>query len=212
MATERNRFVIVCLGGGLTEQDWPSEKFRARLDKSYELFTPDIHNGIIITSRGTFRDSHPHTITEAGAGGLYLEGRGVDLRYLMVEDQSMDTLSNAFFTRIRYLAPNGWLRPTIITNEFHMPLARFLFEMVLDGNYTPDFVTAPNAGISDEELERWQKHESEMLNFYQRKFAGVRRGDMAFLEDYIYHHDPAYAKAVDQEHQELTERVQAIWK
>lgn len=207
---ERNRSVIVCLGGEL-EKEWPSEKFRARLDKAYELFTPDTHNGIIVTSKGTYRDPYPHTITEAEAGRQYLEERGVDLRYLLIEDQSMDTVGNAFFTRVRYLNPKRWLNPTIITNQFHIPLARFLFEIVLDENYTPDFVSAPNAGISDDELQRWQKHEAEMLNFYQGIFDGVRRGDIACLEHYIYHRDPAYAGVVDKEHQELTERISAIW-
>lgn len=209
--TEINRRVLVCLGGGL-DRDWPSPMSISRLDKSLELFKAGDFNGIIVTSRGTFRDTNGHSITEARAQYLYLVERGMNPAKVYEEDQSWDTLGNAYFTKIRYLTPRGWLNPTVITNEFHMERVSFLFDMVLGKRYHIEVVGASNGGITERGLEKRKAHEETVLAFYKKRFAGVKKGDMAFLEQYMYKCNPAYNGGVmDESHRKLTEDVRAIW-
>ncbi|TSC87374.1 MAG: hypothetical protein G01um10147_695 [Microgenomates group bacterium Gr01-1014_7] len=208
---ERNRAVIICLSGGLNENDHPSDKMQARLDRTVELFQSGDFNAIITTSKGTFRDGTSHFVTEAEAANAYLITQKIDPLRILKEERSLDTVGNAYYTRLLHLEPRGWWEPTIITNEFHMPRVQFIFDRVLDGKYNPQYIEAPNLGMGSEELASWQRHEDEMLKFYEHLFTGVRKGDLLFLEDYIYHRNPAYTGIEDDEHHELTRRIQAIW-
>lgn len=154
---ERNRAVIICLGGGLKENSQPSDKVKARLDKAYQLFSEGDFNAVITTSKGTFRDANDHPITEAEAGSLYLIGRGINRASLLKEERAMDTIGNAFFSRVLFLDPKGWWRPTIITNEFHMQRVRLIFDQVLDTKYQPEYVVAPMKVLA---LPNWKNGEN----------------------------------------------------
>ncbi|MEK7616707.1 MAG: YdcF family protein [Patescibacteria group bacterium] len=209
---ERNRAVIICLSGGLEVQDKIPLRVKARLDTAYDLYMNGDFVAVITTSKGTYRDPIPHSTTEAEAGKMYLLGRGLTENQLFVEENSMDTVGNAFFLRVALLDRKGWTEPTIVTNEFHMLKARYIFDSVLDGMYQISYIEAPNSGITEQELDKWRRHEEEILKFYQRLFVGVRKGDLAFFERYIYDRNPAYNGGImDEEHQELSESIRAIW-
>ena len=179
------------MSGGLTENDEPSAKMKVRLDIACQVYWAGNFNGIITTSKGTFRDGNGHSVTEAEAASRYLTERLINPSKIFKEERSMDTMGNAFFSRIMFLEHRGWWEPTVITNEFHMPRARFIFDRVMDAKYRLQYVTASNAGIRSEELEKWQRHEEEMLKFYERLLTGDNKGDLEFFEDYIYHRNPA---------------------
>lgn len=206
------RAVLICLSGGLEAQDKIPLRVKARLDTAYDLFMDGNFAAIITTSKGTYRDPNPHATTEAEAARSYLTGRGISEKQILTEERSLDTVGNAFFLRASLLDHRGFYEPTVVTSEFHMPLARFVFEKVLGDRYKSQFVEAPNTGMTEEELTKWRRHEEEMLNFYQKLFAGVRKGDLGFFERYIYDSDPAYTGKVDEAHQQLSEKIKAIWE
>ena len=187
---ERNRAVVIVLSGGLNADDEPSPRMKTRLDLSCQVYKAGDFNGIITTSKGTFRDKRSHSVTEAEAARLYLISHGINPSRVFKEEKSMDTIGNPFFCRLSILEPRGWWMPTIITNEYHMPRAKFLFDRVLDDKYQPEYISATNQGISPDELEVLQRHEEEMMGFYQEALDGVRKGDLEFFEEYIYKHNP----------------------
>lgn len=203
--------VIVCLGGGLTRESAPSRKMEARLEEAVRLYRAGAYEAIIATSKGTYRDPDSHPVTEAEVGERYLVAHGVPADAIKREDESMDTLGNAYFSRVRHLDPQRWYRPTIISNEFHIDLVEFLFRKVLSAAYDPTFVAVENAGISDTELRKWRSHQQVMRAFYAGVLGNVESGDLEPIREYLFS-APPYFGSTDPRHQELTKIAQAIWE
>ncbi len=117
---------ILIPGGGVTQNGelypWVAARFDLALthDKDTVLYIP--------LSRGTVYK--PSSYIESEVGKQYLIAHGVDPDRILTETMSMDTIGNAYFSRIQLTDPRQLYRLHIITSEFHLPRTQVIFDWV----------------------------------------------------------------------------------
>ena len=148
---------IVVPGGGLTPEGhvhpWVAARcaVAARLYHASLLATMDTGTGtgtgrarrrprrppvIVTLSGGTSwkpppLDARGFPITEAAAAARYLaETHNVSLDHIVEEGFSLDTIGNAYFLRAVHAGPAQWRSLAVVTNRFHMPRTRRIFQWV----------------------------------------------------------------------------------
>jgi uncharacterized SAM-binding protein YcdF (DUF218 family) len=88
-------------------------------------------------------DDNP-AVTEADAMAAHALARGLPREASFVEDESRDTIGNAFFTWRRWLRPNDWRSIRVVTTDYHIPRAAWIFRKVLGPSYDIAFSAAPS--------------------------------------------------------------------
>lgn len=180
----RNKAAVV-LGGGLKKvrdgvTSWyePEDQAKARLDLAYALFRDGAVDVIISTGRhGPMATDDPEVSgpqTEAEVGVAYLVARARaevnGLRpiedCLLYEDQSFDTIGNAWYAKKLCLEPAGITSIIVVTSDYHIERSRVIFEWVLGPGYTVACAAAPS-GLSPDEREQRDQFERALTGFVQ---------------------------------------------
>src|SRR4051794_19910913 len=60
-------------------------------------------------------DARGFPISEAHAGAAYLMARGIPARRILIEASSLDTIGNAWFSRMLHVIPRGFERLLVVT-------------------------------------------------------------------------------------------------
>jgi hypothetical protein len=150
---------VLIPGGGVREDGILPPWVTPRFDRALELaagacFMP-LSAGT--THRPPPLDSRGFPISEARAGAAYLMSRGVESRNILMEESSLDTVGNAWFSRMIHVVPRGFERLLVITSAFHMPRTEAVFRWVyeLDGpgpRCKLTFEEVPDIGIDAGDL------------------------------------------------------------
>lgn len=164
--------VILILGGGVREGGILPPWAAARFDRALEL-----HGGeplVCLSAATTHRpppleDGFP--ISESLAGARYLMSKGVPARLIRIENMSLETIGNAYLSKLLHVDPAGWRRLLVVTSAFHMPRSRAIFEWVYGmepNRYELEFAFAPDSGISPEGLRFRREREARSLESLRR--------------------------------------------
>lgn len=159
----RSRPDIIVLGRRLGDGGRLGDLFLHRLDKAVEVYREKQAAGlrprIVITGGDVGRQD----ITEARAGWNYLQKEiGVPPEDLAVEEQSLDTVSNAVYTKL-LLLQSGCRAPVVISSCYHIPRVSYLFSHILGGEFEPTYVSAPT-GLGPADYHRhWHSESMKMI-------------------------------------------------
>lgn len=199
---------VVVPGGGLTPSGDPHPWVAARLDAAAAVTPRPPH--FLLLSRGTPHrppPTHPllgTPIDEAAASAAYLVAtHGVDRRVLRLDGWSLDTIGNAYFCRVALAGPLRLARLLVITNAFHAPRCRALFEWVfglpaIAGGPPPavalDWQVVPDVGMEPAaRAARVRKEEAGLAAAVGGVMASVT--DLAGLAAFVFGDHAAYAAA-----------------
>ena len=198
----------IVLGGGLKTveiqgQIWyePEEQAKARLDRAYALFVEGEADYIISTGKFSIMASvdpsvvGPHTEAEVGKNYLIakasVQADGVSCTKpeiedrICCEDQSIDTISNAWFAKKLCLEPQGITSCIIVTSDYHIERARVIFEWVLGPQYTVACAEAPSQ-LSTEERERRNRFEKMLTDYVKTHLvSSLAAGDDEALQRFM---------------------------
>lgn len=132
-------------------------------------------------------DDGVHGFTEAQVMADIVVSEGVDSSRILLEDQSFDSFGNAIFTARRHLAdkPAGILY--VVTSQFHMPRALYIFSQVLGPEWQVVAYTVP-----DWELEDRQPGAPAAMDRALAFFDGIKAGDLDACEKKLFQVIPAY--------------------
>lgn len=114
----------ILLGCGLEEGQAPEEMVR-RCRKALAWMEENPKSYLVVAGG----DPESHGVTEAAVMAAWLRNHGVDAKWILLEDQSVDTRENLVFSKA--LAEELGLETDtimIITSEYHQTRARFLAE------------------------------------------------------------------------------------
>jgi hypothetical protein len=150
---------VLIPGGGVRDGGVLPPWVIARMDRAIEVGGTSY---LVPLNAGTphrpppLEDGFP--ITEARAGARYLLQQGVDSARLLIEECSLDSIGNAYFSLVVHAIPHGFRRILVITSEFHMPRIEAIFRWVysLPGPGEPctvDVEEVPNVGIDEQSLQ-----------------------------------------------------------
>jgi uncharacterized SAM-binding protein YcdF (DUF218 family) len=186
----------IVLGGGLKrlkiqDQTWyePEEQAKARLDVAYALFEEGKVDCIITTGKHSIMASvDPGVVgpkTEAEVGVKYLSAKAKGTRAgpaarsrpklqdrIFYENQSVDTIGNAWFVKKDCLEPLGITSCIVVTSDYHIKRAETIFKWILGPHYTVECAEA-RSQLSDEERARRDRFEASVTHHVQEHLVRV---------------------------------------
>lgn len=167
---------IIVLGGGILPDGALSPISKNRLDYALALFEREAVP-LVVTGKWSLLLEAPPPRTEAEAMREYVLARGtVTADDILLEDQSMETIGNAYYLKVGILAPRAWHKVLAVTSEFHVPRAEQTFVKVFSQAYTIDFVAAPS-GLQGPELAAKERVEAVLSDFTTKLLTPVPDGD-----------------------------------
>ena len=200
---------IVVLGRGVRPDGSLGLIARARVDRALELYEMGVAPRIIFAGRSALMGDDAPAITEAAAMTTYARSRGLPASASFVEDESRDTIGNAYFVRRRWLEPNGWRSVRVVTTDYHIPRAAWIFRKVLGPSYDVAFSAAPSDRFAASVASR-AREESDIAAFLAAWLADLEDGDLAAIETLLTRDHPAYSANPSMTKADLKDRVEAI--
>lgn len=179
--------VIVVLGGGISSEGALPEHVKKRLLKAKELFETGEYSYIITSGKHSFlypEEKRPQT-TESKKMKEVLIELGVDSEKIKTEENSMDTVGNAYYLKINHFIPEGIFRATIITSKFHIERVEYIFKKVFGHMYSFDFAWTSDE-LSAEKQEAVVKRQKEVLEKIKVFLLSMEDGAHEFLENELY--------------------------
>lgn len=183
---------IVVLGGSVDEQGALAPWVASRVERAVEVWRSGVAGQVIFTGRaGLYGAAHP-AVTEAAAMARHAERLGLPRGAMLLEEHARDTLGNAYFVRRDILQPRGWRSIRVVTNDFHLSRAAWVFRKVLGPSYDFSFTSAPS-GFSADELIVRALDECRVYVFLNEWLAAVNDGDELSVDAVMRHHHPAHS-------------------
>lgn len=171
---------IVLLGGGITpEGQLPDKEFiQERLRKVQGLHA-QLKAPIIISGGYSYLLEAAPPRTEAAAMKEALVALGVPENSITLEEQSKDTVSNAYFVK-KLL---GLLEEEliIVTSDFHAERAEYIFKQIF-GEHCQIRIEATPSHLPADQLEKITERQKELIEKTRALFQGMEPGDESFLD------------------------------
>lgn len=176
---------IIVLSGGVNKSGKIPFFVKKRLDAAYKYFHNNVSSRILLPGKwGLLCETKPK-LTEARAMAVYLESLGVPPQNLLLEEESKDLISSAYYLKKLYLNPRRLHNILVIGSDFQEERAEFVFNKILGPKFTIAyrFVSSQLAPEVLWELFTYERAALLKTKAFLRKMRG---GDHAFLNNKFY--------------------------
>lgn len=184
---------IVVLGRGVCDDGSLPLIARTRVEKAAALYEQGISPCVIYTGRHSLMTEVPHVVSEAEAMAAYGETLGIPRSAALLEEDARDTVGNAYFAWKRFLLPRDWWSIRVVTSDFHIPRAAWVFQKVLGSAYDVAFSAASSERFASTLVYR-ARAERDTAAFLAEWLGKLRDGDVAAIERLIAEEHPGYAE------------------
>lgn len=188
-----NADAIVILSGGLEVDNALPQNVKNRVALGVTLFHQGVAPRIILSGRCSLRFEGEPAVTEAQAMRLYAVELGMPEDAILLEEQSCDTIGNAYFIKKLYLDKFSWRSIRIVTSDFHTPRAYWIFSKILGSAYDFSISAAESSGDDKVYLEHSRNEVLERA-LLRRWLQPVDPAYPDTIENFIRTNHPGYAK------------------
>lgn len=121
---------IIVLGGGISDEGILLPHSRLRVEKAVELWKK---NKPFLLFSGRWNYLRKKTLKKTEGRGMhkYAIQLGVPKKSILLEEESMDTIGNAYFCNKRFIVPRKWKDIIIVTSGFHVARTRRIVQHIL---------------------------------------------------------------------------------
>lgn len=200
---------IVVLGRGVDVDGTLPRLAKQRVERAAELFAWETAPRIIFSGRCSLMTETIPAVTEAGAMAEYAVTLGLPRNALIVEEESRDTIGNAYFVMRRLLEPNEWHSIRVVTSDFHIQRTAWVFQKVFGPGYDVSFSPAPSE-LDHSTIAVRAREESDITAFLMEWLADVPDGDPLALARVIWQEHPGYAAEPTVTKVDIQSRVDAL--
>ncbi len=205
----KKKDVIIILSGGILENASLSDFSVKRAEKGYELFMKGVSNRILISGRWSFLYEYEPKMTEAKAIKEHLLSLGVNKENILLEEQSVDTIGNAYFCK-QILAKKRWKDILVITSDFHVKRTQYVFSKVFKNcEFDISYLGAPSMLSKGKYIEK-ELSEEKIIRFTKDWIKDVEEGNDKQMEKFLYDEHPGYSKSPGISKEELLETIMNI--
>lgn len=167
--------VILVLGYSTNPDD---PVFRARVEKAAELYEAGAAPQIIMSGCCSVKLPKRPPVTEAACMRDYAVELGVPLSAILLEEESVDTLGNFYFSKIRFLMPCSWFHVGVVSTPWHAWRSEWLAEQILGPDFTVTFYpTATPAGWGEHDAKKSELRNRTLLAETQEMLKSMTPGD-----------------------------------
>jgi uncharacterized SAM-binding protein YcdF (DUF218 family) len=165
---------------------------QARVRAGVELYQAGEAPCLIMSGLYSFKlRADPPPVAEARVMRDFALSLGAAPFDVLVEDESTDTLSNAYFTKVRFLAPLAWRNVCLVTSEVHAARALWLFRKVLGPGYRVEVREAVSSNDPDA-LREGRERNARLLRQVQPFLQDIADGDHGAVADLLFTRHPGY--------------------
>ena len=182
--------VLIVLGYKLTNTFTLPEPVFGCLQKAKQLYAEHVIDKIIVSGKWSIQWDFvgiTPPITEASLMKGVLISGGISLEDIYLEEESKDTIGNAYFCKKRIIEPHRYKRIVVVCQAFHAQRVAVLFHLIFGAGYTIDIVPVIV------QKNRAAINENEILQEQLQFLSPMKEGDDSFLQKRLYH-DPYYTK------------------
>lgn len=186
------RDVLIVHGHGLTPEEKPDTHTVLRMDTAIAAWREGVAPNMVVSGNHSFLYrtplfGDPPQLSEAKAMLQYGLEQGVSRESILVEDQSLDTIGNALFSKVHCTMPNEWGRLTVVTSDSHLARALKIFKHVYGKDFDITGISAPEE-IGIKEMI-WEPLGSALVKEVLR---GTRSGDHEAIQERLFDLVPGY--------------------
>jgi uncharacterized SAM-binding protein YcdF (DUF218 family) len=200
---------LVVLGRGADPDGSLPQLAKQRVERAAELFAWEVAPRIIFSGRCSLMTEGIPVCTEGAAMAEYAASLGLPRDALLVEEESRDTIGNAYFVLRRFLEPNDWNSIRVVTSDFHIQRTAWVFQKVLGLGYDVSFSPAPSE-LDHTTIAARAREESDISTFLMDWIGDLPDGDPIALARLIWQEHPGYAPNPTMTKQEIQSRIRAI--
>jgi hypothetical protein len=124
-----------------------------------------------------------------------LVSKGIDESNIFLEEKSMDTISNAYYSKTIYFLPENENKGVVISSNYHIPRVKFIFKKTFGSDFNLEFV-----GVETHPSKRMKKRQLKLLEEMKDFTKEMKDGNHQFLKGKLFNHDyynkkrPAWVK------------------
>jgi uncharacterized SAM-binding protein YcdF (DUF218 family) len=197
---------IIVLSGGVLDDGTLPPNAQARVRRACELFNEGAAPFVVMTGKWGYSLERPMPVTEAAAMVTFAATLGVPTKAIVREEESTDTLGNAYFCKVRVVAPRKWHRLLVVTSDYHTPRSAYLFGKVFGPGYDIDTAAAvSDLSAADRTVRNERERNSLMLA--HRWLDPIADGDDAAIWTLLSTKHPGYAKNPEVSKEELAKAL-----
>jgi hypothetical protein len=200
---------IVVLGSTVNDDGSLPLHARQRAVRAAMLHAAGVAPRVIFSGRCNLTAPEPPAISEAAAMAACAESLGTPRDAILLEEESRDTIGNAYFVGRRFLEPNGWNSIRVVTSDFHVPRTTWVFQKVLGPAYDVAFSPA-STELDGTIIAARARAEGDIITFLMEWIGPIAEGDRDAVERFILEEHPGYAPNPTVTREEIQERVNEI--
>jgi len=182
---------------------------KQRVERAGQLFGWEVAPRIIFSGRCSLMTDVIPAVTEARAMYDYAVSLGLPPSALLSEEESRDTIGNAYFVMRRFLEPNDWSAIRVVTSDFHIQRTAWVFQKVLGPGYDISFSPSPSE-LEHSTIAARAREESDISTFLMDWIGSIPDGDPVALARFIEQEHPGYAAHPSITREEIQARVAVI--
>ena len=202
---------IIILGCSNNEDGSISELLRSRVDEGVRLYKSGESSKLIMSGKhGLFLhlSGKVPLNSESSVMKKYAESLGVPTENILIEDESKDTLGNAFFTKIKILEPNHWYNCFVVTSNYHVERTQWLFDIVLGPKYNLEFIGTDSSCLPNEKIEKIRVQEKKTTRVFKEILGdSMIKGDTNGIADILFSKHPGYSINPEYSYERLNEML-----
>ncbi len=130
--------VIAVLGRGVNSEGDIPKSVMAAILKAIDLYREGAAKKIIFSGKWSRHFDFTPPITEAQAMLNFALSKGLPKGTGIIEEESLDTLSNCYYIKTKQLIPNGWKKILLLKMFKNDDRAEFLMKQILGPEYIVD--------------------------------------------------------------------------
>lgn len=175
--------VVLVLGYNTNQQD---PVFQSRVNKAVQLYDNGITTQIIMAGCCSDKLDIKPKITEAACMRDYAIEKGLPPSVILLEEESVDTLGNLYYTKKNILLACSWFNIGLVSTPWHVFRSTWLAEIVLG----PDFEVTGYASDhpfewTDKEIDRSEKYNKDLLAKTRLQLQDVEPGDHEAIAPFL---------------------------
>jgi uncharacterized SAM-binding protein YcdF (DUF218 family) len=161
---------------------------------------------LVFSGKWTFMQSQAPALTESAAMKTLALTLGIPETRMIEEDQSVDTIGNALFTKTAVILPRGWRNLIVVSSPDHRPRVEYDFRFVFSPDYHLDFVSSSNV-LSNTEYAASVRRELAALQITRGLLAGIIPGDDEHVLKMLRELHPGYSEHPKYSVEELVNKL-----
>jgi uncharacterized SAM-binding protein YcdF (DUF218 family) len=175
--------VLIVLGYSIDSSD---PVFQARVNKAVELYHAGAAPQVIMSGCCSDKlDIKPRT-TEAAAMRDFAIEQGLPASVVMLEEQSVDTLGNFYFSKINILESCSWYNIGFVSTPWHTYRSEWLAAQILGPDYDiTGYASDEPAGWTETEKTTSQHYNERLLHETKALLSHIEPGDHQAIHEFL---------------------------